>query len=260
MTTANTGTPMPAPADMLLIHGAWQGSWAWDALLPELAARGIRAHAADLPGNGCNDADTTPLDAVSLDGATAYLAAWLDAQPHPVAVVGHSGGALAASQLAQARPDKVRCLIYVAGIMLPDGVSYGECVQALAAEHPEVSGIGPFLQWSADRHVSSVPVQAALEIFLHDCPPDAAARAAARLTPQAEGGRAAVPRLTAQRYGRVPRIYIEALRDRSIVPAMQRYLQSLQPGTQRLTIDTGHVPQLARPAELAELLASALQR
>lgn len=242
---------------LLLIHGAWQGSWAWDALMPCLAERGVSAYAADLPGNGSDD---TPLEAVSLDGAVERLAGWIDRQPGQVVVIGHSGGGMVASQLAEARPDKVACLVYIAGMMLPDGVQYGELVRELAPAHPEVSGIGPFLRLTADGRATEVPAAAACEIFLQDCDPADAARAAAKLSPQAEAGRAVAPRLSAERYGRVPRVYIEALRDRSVVLAMQRHMQARSPGALRASIDTGHVPQLARPAELADLLIDTVRR
>src|SRR5581483_7678514 len=49
----------------ILIHGAWQGSWVWDRLIPLLArSAGIVPVAVDLPGNGKDG--TRPAD-VSLD-------------------------------------------------------------------------------------------------------------------------------------------------------------------------------------------------
>jgi pimeloyl-ACP methyl ester carboxylesterase len=39
-------------ASALLIHGAWQGPWAWDAFIPPFAAKGWRCRAIDLPENG----------------------------------------------------------------------------------------------------------------------------------------------------------------------------------------------------------------
>lgn len=32
-----------------LVHGSYQGAWAWDLLIPELEARGHRAVAMELP-------------------------------------------------------------------------------------------------------------------------------------------------------------------------------------------------------------------
>ena len=64
--------------------------------------------------------------------------------------------------------------------------------------------------------------------------------------------------LTPERFGRVPRIYVEALNDRSVVLEVQRQMQHLSPGAQILSIDSGHVPQLAQPARLADMLDGAL--
>ena len=56
--------------DLVMIHGAWQGSWAWAALIPQLEASGFRCHAVDMPGNGQDR--TRPKD-VSMAIYMAYL-------------------------------------------------------------------------------------------------------------------------------------------------------------------------------------------
>ena len=43
--------------NLLLVHGAWQGRWVWDAFLPHLAQAVFHCTAIDLPGNG---SDATP--------------------------------------------------------------------------------------------------------------------------------------------------------------------------------------------------------
>ncbi len=48
---------------LLLVHGPCHRAWCWDALQPELKARGIRAEVLDMPGLG---ADTTPPEQASL--------------------------------------------------------------------------------------------------------------------------------------------------------------------------------------------------
>lgn len=246
---------------MLLIHGAWQGAWAWDAWLPELQRLGWSASAIDLPGNGNDPADRTAPGDVSLALYVEHAGRALAAMGGLAVVVGHSGGGIVASQLGEACPERVAALVYVAGVMLPSGTSFGQLIAAAKAEEPaaDYAGIGPHLQWSADRQTTRVPAAAGREIFLHDCEPAAAAAAAARLRPQPERGRIIAPTLSVERYGRLPRLYVEARQDRAIALSLQQRMQRLSPGARRLSLDCGHVPQLAMPRALAEGVCAELE-
>jgi pimeloyl-ACP methyl ester carboxylesterase len=236
---------------VLLLHGAWQGSWAWERLVPILRNAAFDVHALDLPGNGSDDTD--PAD-VSLDLYVAAVVRCIDAMEGQVSVVAHSGAGITASQVAEMRPERVDRIVYVAGMMLPSGVAFADVVAPIIAADPGAAGIGPHLLWSEDRLTSRVPVEAARSIFYQDCPADLADAAARRLTPQPERGRAVRAQLSSGRFGRVPRFYLEALDDRSIVPAVQRRMRALVPGATTATIATGHAPQLAAPAQLADIL------
>ena len=242
--------PLPDPA--ILIHGAWQGSWVWDRVIPLLArSAGIASIAIDLPGNGT---DGTRAADVSLDLYVDYVGAILKRLSRRASLVAHSGGGVVASAVAERFPERVRRIAYVAGMMLPDGMAFAELVDQLKDDHSDAAGIAPHLVWSQDRLSSCVPMEAALAYFFHDCRPADAVAAARRLTPQPDRGRAVRAHLTVERFGRVPRLYIEAEADRSVIPACQRRMQALVPGAEVVTIPTGHAPQLAAP----ELLADAL--
>ena len=240
--------------DILLIHGAWAGSWAWGRLVPELEALGWRVTAVDLPGNGTDD--TAPAD-VSLDLYVAHAGRALAATGGAAVVVGHSGGGIVASQLAEAMPERVARLVYVAGIMLPSGGTFLDVIRTLLPSIPAADGIAPHLIWSEDRLTSRVSEAGARAVFFNDCTRKDAAWAAARLTPQPERGRAVSPILTGARFGSIPRVYIEASQDRSVIPEAQALMQKLTPGARRVVIDAGHVPQLSRPPELAALIDEA---
>jgi pimeloyl-ACP methyl ester carboxylesterase len=236
---------------VILLHGAWQGRWAWDTFLPYLREAGLDPHAVDFPGNGTDDVNPA---AVSLDLYVASIVSRIDAIGGRVSIVAHSGSGVVASQVAQACPEKIERLAYVAGMMLPDGAAFADVVGSLIAEDPDAGGIAPYLVWSQDRLTSTVPAAAAKQIFFHDCPADAADAAASRLTPQPERGRAVRPRLTSDRFGRIPRLYVEARADRSVVLAAQRRMQAMVPGARVVSLPTGHVPQLAAPQLLADHL------
>lgn len=245
---------MPQAAKhLVLIHGAWQGAWAFDAWRPLLAQAGWTVHTPDLPGNGWGPGADAPASLATYVDQVLALLRGLDG---PVVLLGHSGGGITATAVAEAWPERLAAVVYLAGIMLPSGRSHGELLGELQARQPglDLGGIAPHLQWSADRRTTTVPEAAALHIFLHDCEPAAARRAAALLRPQPESGRALRPLWTARRAGRVPRVYVECTQDRSIVPAVQQHFQTLSPGAQRLVLDCGHVPQLACPAGLTAAL------
>ncbi|MDH0496358.1 alpha/beta hydrolase [Comamonas aquatica] len=240
---------------IVLIHGAWQGSWAFEAWTPYLHARGWHPHGIELPGNGWG----TPGPA-SLAAYVDHVCAKLEAIGEPVVLLGHSGGGLIATAVAERAPELVTCIVYLAGMMLPPGMRYAELIRQVSAEYPgeDLSGIGARLEWTPGRRFSVVPQDAALEVFLHDCEITAARRAASMLRPQDEAGRAITVHWTASRAGTVPRVYVEARQDRSVPHVLQKRMQELVPGAHRISLNCGHVPQLARPEELTEELLRVL--
>ncbi|MBR3371348.1 MAG: alpha/beta hydrolase [Rhodobacteraceae bacterium] len=240
---------------VLLLHGAWQGAWVWDSQLAPLLAAGLDPVALDLPGNG---ADGRAPDAVDFTDHVAHARAALLAASAPVHIVAHSGAGVLATQLAETHPDKVAQVIYVAGMMLPSGVTFPEMVEPFAALDPTAIGIGAFLHMGPGG--SSVPQDAAISVFYHDCPPDAARTATTRLTIQGEAVRA--PRVfhTAANAGRVARAYIRCGADRSVVPAVQDAMCAAWPGARLRRLECGHAPMLAAPDTLAQTLVGLLAR
>ena len=186
---------------VVLIHGAWAGSWVWDGLLDGLRSAGFTPHAVDLPGNGSDD---TPATAVSLEIYTAHVCALIDQLEGPIQMVAHSGGGMTATAVAEKRAERIAGVSYVAGMMLPSGLSFAEACAELVSTAPEVSGVGPFLQRSADGLGTRVPAEIACALFFHDVPLPQALAAAQRLGVQPDSGRAVVARWTAERFGRLP--------------------------------------------------------
>jgi pimeloyl-ACP methyl ester carboxylesterase len=238
---------------IILIHGAWQGSWVWADVVPCLNEAGHSCHAVDLPGSA---PDTVDRAKVTFRDQVEYLEDLIAEIGKPVVVVAHSGGGLAASQIAENLPDRVVGIVYVAGIMLPDGTRFAEIVDSCKMAEPSATGVWPHLEHL--EGMSAVPEAAAIKVFFHDGAPAAAARAAAKLTPQSNAARDASPHITADCFGTVPRIYIEALKDRSVVPFVQRRMQELVPGAEVRSINTGHAPMVADAALLSEMLVQAV--
>ena len=75
--------------------------------------------------------------------------------------------------------------------------------------------------------------------------------ALARMTPEPLKPLVTPLRVTAQRFGRVPRAYIECLQDRTVTLAAQRRMQAALPCEPVFTLDSDHSPFLSHPQELA---------
>lgn len=232
-------------AVFVLVHGSWQGAWAWDTIVPRLAARGHRAIAVDLPGNGHRPPVAIP---VRLDHYAAHLAEVIAAESEPVILVGHSGGGIAVTAALARVPERVRLAVYLCAFMLPEGMTNdGFYARYLK---PEMRGAVARKTLSADGQFASVNADDACEVFYQCADPALARAAAARLTPSPEGPRHdPMPALT-----EVPRVYIETLQDRSVHLELQRIMQGLVPCREVIALDTDHAPQLSMPDTLADVL------
>lgn len=72
---------------VVLVHGAWHGSWCWERVAPLVRDAGVDVTAVDLPSRS---------DALGdLHGDAAHVRSVLDASGGDVVLVGHSyGGAV----------------------------------------------------------------------------------------------------------------------------------------------------------------------
>jgi len=232
---------------VVLVHGAWAGPWVWDTVLGPLRAAGHVPHALSLPGVGSWGAGDVTLDDVA--GHVADHVAGLDG---PVVLVGHSGGGIVVTQVAEMLPERVTGVAYVAGMMLPSGVDFGMLCDGLGLEPPV--GISKWLRPTGDGRGTVVPPEAGAAVFFHEASADDAIGAARRLVPQLETARLMAPTWTPERFGTVPRLYVEATLDRSVPLTAQRWMQQLTPGAEVVSLESDHAPQLSARGELAAAL------
>ncbi len=232
----------------VLVHGAWHGGWCWDKIVPLLEKRGHKAVAPDLPGHGNNK---SPISEVSLQAYTERLIKVLEAQPETVVLVGHSMGGIVISQAAECRPERVKTLVYLCAFLLRDGESLLQIAQG-----DTEALVLPNLVMTDDQSSGTVRDEAIKEAFYGDCSDEDVARAKSLLVPQAAAPFATPVHTTAENFGRVPRIYIECLRDRAISPSVQKQMYTAQPCQGVISMDTGHSSFFSAPEELAAHLAA----
>lgn len=242
---------MRAPATFVLIHGAWQGAWAWRRVVHLLEPRGHRAIAIDLPGNGHND--MPPGDVTTMIYAE-HVAAQIDAIEGPVIVVGHSMGGTVAAQVSELRPERIAVAIYLCAFLLPDGESVLDFYAR--AWDDTMTGAHARVTYSDDGLLSMIDPESAKAVFYAQAEPEAAKIAVRLLTPQPEGGRRSKLKLSDGNFGRVPRVYIETLQDASVFHELQQRMYTETPCAHIFTLNTDHAPQLSAPDTLANRLCN----
>ena len=233
-------------ATFVLIHGAWHGGWCWERVAPLLVAKGHRVIAPDLPGMG---ADLRKHGSDPLRDWTDFIADLTTSAGEPVILVGHSLGGVAISEVAERVPESIDRLVYLTAFLLRSGQSLAD----VANRYPDI-GPGPALRPAeVDGEVIVDPDQA-VGIFYNAMSADDAQAAVDRLVAQPVAAFTKPVTLTAERFGRVPRVYVEATDDRAISLEMQREMQAALPCDTVITLKCDHSPFYSAVPELAEAL------
>ena len=235
-------------ATFVLVHGAWHGGWCWERVAPLLVAQGHRVLAPDLPGMG---ADTREHGSDPLGEWTDFVAELATSAGEPVILVGHSLGGVVISEVAERVPDAVRRLVYLTAFLLPSGQSLAD----VANRYPDVGPARALRPTEVAGEMIVDPDQA-IGIFYNDMSEDDARAAVDRLVAQPVAAFTTPVTLTAERFGRVPRAYVEAADDQAISLEMQRDMQAVLPCDPVITLQCDHSPFYSTVPELAEALLS----
>ncbi|MEU5870394.1 alpha/beta fold hydrolase [Glycomyces sp. NPDC047369] len=271
----------------VLIHGSNANSFSWAPLMRELALRGHRSLAVDLPGHGfaagvpsayqTQDAAELAVAASSLDGVglqanVDHVTAILErAREHgPVVAVAHSRGGVTLTAVANRRPDLLDRIVYASAwccvehtpreyVARPENAgSVLDQAMGVAAANPARLG-AVRMNW---RTADPVLLKALKESMLADGTDDEFRVFLSTLTPD-ESLDAGGPedRADAATWGRIPRSYVRLTQDTSIPIELQdlfiKEADALTPDNvfDVHTIETSHVGALVHPERFAEVLA-----
>ena len=235
---------------IVLVHGAWHGAWAWERVVPLLAAAGVASRALDLPGHG---EDAGPFGDLHAD--VARVGETLDEVDGDAVLVGHSYGGAVITE-AGLHP-AVTHLVYLAAFALDAGES---CVNAAAdvgagvISHEGRPNLGAGLITGADDLITLDPSSAAACLY-NDCDADTVDWAVARLGPQPLVTLQGVP--TGAAWRTKPSTYVVCGNDMAVHPDLQRIMARRC----RSVVEwpTDHSPFLCRPDLVAELLVDLVQ-
>jgi len=93
------------PQTYVLVHGAWQAPYVWDAVRTDLENKGNKVIVVQLPGHGT---DRTPPQNLSLEIYSNKVIETIAGVDGKVILVGHSMGGMVITQVAEKIPLKIR--------------------------------------------------------------------------------------------------------------------------------------------------------
>ncbi len=223
---------------VVLVHGAWHGSWCWARVVPLLEQNGFVVRAVDLPSTGID-----PPPGADLSGDAEAVRAAIEALPGEVLVCGHSYGGMVISHPTVGAHPRVAQLAYLCAFVPERG-------QSLFA-----MGDGKPAPWiGVDEQGMSLPDLAhAAALFFGDCDANTQQWAVGRLRRQPTTPFAEPVEDPAWRH--IRSTYIVCTLDCVMPLELQRGL--FAPRTSRaIELETSHSPFLSRPGPLALELAA----
>ena len=117
----------------VLVHGAWHGAWAWDAVKPLLESSGARVHAPTLAGLAERQRENGPN--VTLDTHIDEIVSLLDRQQlSDVVLVGHSYAGMVVSGVCDRRPERIAHVVYLDAFLPEDGQKLYDLVNPAQAQ------------------------------------------------------------------------------------------------------------------------------
>lgn len=236
------------PKTYVLVHGAWQASYVWDAVRNDLLKKGHKVIVVDLPGHGN---DKIPPHTLSLDVYRDKVIEAISTVNEKVILVGHSMGGMVVTAVAEKVPAKISKLVYI-GAFLP---ASGQSLDDLARSDAD-SKLGPLIMPSADKLTLDVKRDSLTYLFIND-----GIQATKDLVVANYRAEPAIPFinkiiLTKENFGAVEKVYIKTLQDIVISPGLQDRMIAAAGIATLFSVNTSHSPFLSQPHEVSKLLLS----
>jgi pimeloyl-ACP methyl ester carboxylesterase len=220
-------------ATIVLVHGAWHGSWCWQRVTPLLEKRGVAVRTVDLPSVGARPGSGTDLSA----DATAVEAVIKDVAG-PILLCGHSYGGMVISRVA---PERVTRLVYICAFMPLEGESL---VSIGGGRH------APWIQTLDGGLTLPDPLQTAT-VFYGDCDALTVEWARGQIRPQS--GTPFDEPVPHPAWRKIPSTYVVCANDMAMPVEVQRNV-FVPRATETIELQASHSPFLSQPGAVADLL------
>ena len=224
---------MPVDVSVVLAHGAWADGSSWSKVIAALQAKGVTTIAAPLPLTSLSD------DVAALDRASERVKGQL-------VLVGH---AYAGAVIGSTRNQRVKSLVYVAGLAPAHGETVAEVFYRVAP-HPQAPKLAP------DGHgLIWLPADAFAAAFAQDATREEHALLNAVQRPISP----ACISIAVERplWEDRPSWFLIAERDRMIVQETQRFMaERMKARVHSHPVD--HAPIVTAPAVVVDLILDAV--
>ena len=236
-------------ATFLLVPGAFHPAWIWHHIVRLLKAKGHRVIALDLPGTGEN---------MSVADSNITLALWADYVADQVRKVGgrpvlaaHSRGGHVIGEAAERVPDELAGLIHVTAVISPPGMTM---LESIGNQVEMVVAVGD------DGRMDMIPDDVATAMFYHRCSPEDTAGALAHLYREPWTPASTPSGVSWEKWGRVPRAFIECSDDQVLDMDCQKKMQARAPCDPVITLDADHSPFFCATEALADAMIACAER
>jgi pimeloyl-ACP methyl ester carboxylesterase len=222
---------------IVLVHGAWHGSWCWQRVVPLIERKGFAAMAVQLPSIGAD-----PASGANLSGDASAVKAAIARAEGPIVLCGHSYGGMVIS-LAAADEPRVAHLVYLCAFV-PDS---GQSLIDAGGGKPS-----PWIQ--SDEQGNTWPDPAQTEnLFFNDCDPATRQWARQQIARQPLGPY--VEPVPNPAWRKIPSTYVVCTLDQALPAQLQRDVMAKRT-THVVELNAGHSPFLSQPGAVADVLTA----
>lgn len=220
---------------VVFAHGAWAGESSWNKVTALLQSKGIKTVTFSLPMSSLAD------DVAALDGALGQV-------DGPAILVGH---AYAGAVIAATHSDKVKALVYVAGLAPDEGETVADVFNRY--EHDAKA---PALAPDSDGWIR-LPAEAFETAFAQHATAQELKLLAASQRPISPAS-ITVP-VGAPLWKRVPSWYLVAQRDHMIPEKTQRFMaERMNAHIRAYPVD--HLPSVTAPSLVVDVIVDAIKQ
>jgi len=235
-------------ATFVLVHGGGHGGWCWQRTARLLRAQGHDVYTPTLTGFG----ERSHLDVATVTFSTFVqdvVNVILFEDLHEVVLVGHSMGGVIIPRVAEALPDRIRRVVWLAAVVTGDGESLLDAV-------PQSPWIARAVTIGADGTAHTDP-DLILDANIHDGTPEERTFVRDRHLPYPPHALTEPGRLSAFLALGLPTTYVTATEDRTIEPHIAARFAARLPGASVRRVPGGHDCMITQPGAIAAALVAA---